>query len=90
MDSIARREAAALKKLAGHTHTIPDRDARIDAMVQDYLAQPNEGRKQTLILTGVNEDRREINERIRNALRMSRSPVQRGMKKAPKHLTRPN
>jgi adenylate cyclase len=39
------------------------RDARIDAMVQDYLARPNVHREQTLILTGVNEDRREINER---------------------------
>ena len=69
MDSIARREAAALKKLAAHTYAIADRDARIDAIVQDYLARSTEQREQTLIMTGVNDDRREINERIRRALR---------------------
>jgi len=41
-------------RLAGHTYTIPDRDARFDAMVQT-IARPNEHREQTLILTGVNE-----------------------------------
>jgi len=72
MESIARREAAALEKLAGHTYVIRDREARIGALVQDYLARPIEQRDQTLILTGVNEDRREINERIRRGLQNER------------------
>ena len=91
MDSIAHREAAALKKLAGHTYTIPDRDARIDAIVQDYLARPNEHREQTLILTGVNEDRREINERIRQALRSEqvlKGPEAQAMVLVQRDLTR--
>jgi ATP-dependent exoDNAse (exonuclease V) alpha subunit len=69
LDSIGRREAFALKKLAGHTYVVADRDARIDAIVQDYLARPASERDQTLIVTGVNDDRREINERIRTRLK---------------------
>ena len=73
LDSIGRREAAALKKLAGHTYAIADRNARIDAVVEDYLARPTAEREQTLIVTGVNEDRREINERIRARLKAERA-----------------
>jgi ATP-dependent exoDNAse (exonuclease V) alpha subunit len=73
LDSIGRREAAALKKLAEHTHAIADRNARIDAIVYDYLARPTDQREQTLIVTGVNEDRREINERIRARLKAERA-----------------
>ncbi|MCC6611666.1 MAG: conjugative relaxase [Burkholderiales bacterium] len=73
LDSIGRREAAALKKLAGHTHAIADRDARLDAIVKDYLAPPAAERNQTLIVTGVNEDRREINERIRARLKKEKA-----------------
>ncbi|MBL8528761.1 MAG: conjugative relaxase [Burkholderiales bacterium] len=73
LDSIGRREAAALKKLAAHTHAIADRSARINAIVEDYLARPAAERNQTLIVTGVNEDRREINERIRARLKAERT-----------------
>ena len=73
LDSIGRREAAALKKLAGHTYAIADRNARIDAIVEDYLARPTAEREQTLIVTGVNEDRREINERIRARLKAEKA-----------------
>jgi conjugative relaxase-like TrwC/TraI family protein len=69
LDTIGRREAAALKKLAGHTYAISDRDARLDAIVKDYLARPAAERNQTLIVTGVNDDRREINERVRARLK---------------------
>ena len=73
LDSIGRREAAALKKLAAHTYAIADRNARIDAIVEDYLARLTAERDQTLIVTGVNEDRREINERIRARLKAERA-----------------
>src|SRR5262245_12136695 len=69
LNSSGRRESLALKKLAGHTYAIADRDARIDAIVKDYLARPAVERNQTLIVTGVNDDRREINERIRARLK---------------------
>jgi conjugative relaxase-like TrwC/TraI family protein len=69
IDSIARREAAALKKLAGHTYAIADRKARISTIVQDYLARPPDERERTLIVTGVNDDRREINDQIRMKLK---------------------
>jgi ATP-dependent exoDNAse (exonuclease V) alpha subunit len=72
LDSIGRREVAALKKLAGHTYAIADRDARIDAIVREYLARPATERNQTLIVTGLNEDRREINEQIRVRLKEER------------------
>jgi ATP-dependent exoDNAse (exonuclease V) alpha subunit len=73
LDSIGRREAAALKKLATYTYAIADRNARIDAIVEDYLARPTSEREQTLIVTAVNEDRREINERIRSRLKAERA-----------------
>lgn len=69
MDSIQRRADAALKKLADKTYAIPDRKARIEAIVKDYLARPPKERDATLIVTGVNDDRREINEQIRARLR---------------------
>ncbi len=69
LDTIGRREAAALKKLAGHTYAISRRDARLGAIVKDYLALPAAERNQTLIVTGVNDDRREINERVRARLK---------------------
>jgi conjugative relaxase-like TrwC/TraI family protein len=72
IDSIARREAAALKKLAGHTYAIANRKARIDAIVRDYLARPLGEQEQTLIVTGVNDDRREINDQIRTKLKEER------------------
>jgi conjugative relaxase-like TrwC/TraI family protein len=69
IDSVARRHAAALGKLTQHTHAIADRKARIGAIVQDYFGCPSHKRDQTLIVTGVNDDRREINEQIRAKLR---------------------
>jgi len=73
IDTIGRREAAALKKLAGHTYVISDRTERIDAVVQDYLARSVDERNQTLIVTGVNDDRRVINERIRAGLKQDKA-----------------
>lgn len=69
MDSIQRRADAALKKLADQTYAIPDRKTRIAAIVNDYLARPRKERDATLIVTGVNDDRREINEQIRARLK---------------------
>ena len=69
LDTIGRREVSALKKLAGHTYAIADRNARIDAIVKDYLARPAAERNRTLIVTGVNDDRREINDQIRARLK---------------------
>lgn len=73
LDSIGRRERAALEKLAGHTYAIADRDKRLDAVVADYLVRSPAGRQQTLIVTGVNSDRREINKRIRLKLKENRT-----------------
>ncbi len=69
LDTIARREADALKKLADHTYSIPDRLQRIETLVRDYLDHPASDREQTLIVTGVNEDRCAINDRIRARLK---------------------
>ncbi len=73
IDSIGRREVAALKKLAAQTYVFADRDARIDAIVQDYVALLPDNRTHTLIVTGVNDDRREINEQIRARLRVEKT-----------------
>jgi len=91
LDSIGRREGAALKKLAGHTYAIFDRDARLDAIVKDYLARPASERNQTLIVTGVNDDRREINERVRARLKEEKAldgPEARGTVLVQRDLTR--
>jgi conjugative relaxase-like TrwC/TraI family protein len=98
MDSIQRRADAALKKLADQTYAIPDRKARIDAIVNDYLARPANERDATLIVTGVNDDRREINEQIRARLKEEKAQdgpeakatvlVQRDLTRA--ELTQPN
>ena len=98
MDSIQRRAEAALKKLADQTYAIPDRKARIDAIVNDYLARPASERDATLIVTGVNDDRREINEQIRARLKEEKAQdgpeakatvlVQRDLTRA--ELTQPN
>jgi conjugative relaxase-like TrwC/TraI family protein len=91
LDSIGRRERAALKKLAGHTCAISDRNARLDAIVKDYLARPAAERKQTLIVTGVNDDRREINERIRARLKQEKAlagPEGKGTVLVQRDLTR--
>jgi len=69
LDTIARREADALKKLEGDTYSIPDRLQRIEALVRDYLERPAADRDHTLIVTGVNEDRCAINERVRARLK---------------------
>jgi conjugative relaxase-like TrwC/TraI family protein len=69
LDSIAHREAQALDKLSSQTRVITDRTKRIRSVVEDYLSQPATERHQTLVVTGVNEDRRDINERIREALK---------------------
>jgi hypothetical protein len=60
-------------------------------MVQDYLARPAQQREQTLIVTGVNEDRREINERIRQALRSEqvlKGPEAQAIVRVQRDLTR--
>jgi len=91
LDAIARREASALAKLAGQTYAIADRTARIDAIVQDYLARPANEREQTLIVTGVNEDRREINELIRASLKKEKAldgPEAQGTVLVQRDLTR--
>lgn len=91
LDSIGRREGAALKKLSGHTYAISDRDARLDAIVKDYLARPVAERNQTLIVTGVNDDRREINERIRDRLKQEKAldgPEAKGTVLVQRDLTR--
>jgi conjugative relaxase-like TrwC/TraI family protein len=98
MDSIQRRTDAALKKLDDQTYAIPDRKERIDAIVNDYLARPVTERDATLIVTGVNDDRREINERIRARLKEEKAQdgpeakatvlVQRDLTRA--EVTQPN
>jgi len=91
IDAIGRREAAALRKLASHTYVIPERTARIDAVVQDYLARSPDERNQTLIVTGVNDDRREINERIRARLKNEKvlgGPEANGIVLVQRDLTR--
>jgi ATP-dependent exoDNAse (exonuclease V) alpha subunit len=98
MDSIQRRADAALKKLADQTYAIPDRKTRIAAIVNDYLARPANERDATLIVTGVNDDRREINEQIRARLKKEKNQdgpeanatvlVQRDLTRA--ELTQPN
>lgn len=98
MDSIQRRADAALKKLADQTYAIPNRKTRIEAIVNDYLARPQNERDATLIVTGVNDDRREINEQIRARLKEEKGQegpeakatvlVQRDLTRA--ELTQPN
>ncbi len=52
----------------GRVTEIGDREARIEAVARDYLSRTPEERAGTLVLTGRNEDRRELNAKIRAGL----------------------
>lgn len=58
---------AALEKL-GHVVEIRDAKARRQTIAKDYARLSPEARKKSLILSGTNEGRREINTRVREAL----------------------
>lgn len=47
---------------------IPDNATRYARIAQDYVALPEQDRNNTLVVSGTNEARREINERIREGL----------------------
>ena len=61
--------AAALEKLAlaGGVREIKDEGQRLAAIAAEFCALPAEERRETLVLTGTNEARRQINAAVRAA-----------------------
>jgi conjugative relaxase-like TrwC/TraI family protein len=70
VDAASRgRTDRALEVLArgGNLRQVSDRDGRLDAVVQEYLAL-RDAKREVLILSATNADRAELNDRIRSAL----------------------
>ncbi len=65
-DISEKRFEKAMEKLenTGKIHEIADRQQRIDAIVKDYT----DSKKDTIIVTALNKDRNEINDRIHSEL----------------------
>ncbi|MBP7865972.1 MAG: relaxase domain-containing protein [Acidobacteria bacterium] len=55
----------ALERLRGNIVQVESRPDRINRIAQDYAALARSERRETVIVTGTNADRREINERVR-------------------------
>ena len=60
----------ALKHLASRIIGVEDASKRYDEISKAYLRQSPDQRKQTLIVAGTNEARREINARVREGLKL--------------------
>jgi len=72
-DSIDGHARRALEKIENHVHEIDDKDARLQAIVSQYLGLSKEEREKTLVLSPANEDRVELNNRIREGLQIDGS-----------------
>jgi hypothetical protein len=68
-DTISGDVRAALKKIDNNIVTIPDKNARLNQIAQDYLAMSPEHQSKTLVLTPANEDREIVNTLIRDGLK---------------------
>jgi conjugative relaxase-like TrwC/TraI family protein len=62
------RTGEELRLLAPSVEEVRDRASRLDAIAKDYLERDDYLRSRTLVLTASNDDRRELNERIRAGL----------------------
>jgi len=68
-DSVLGRVQDALDKLANRTWQIEDRPERLGRMARDYAALDRRERRETVLVTGTNADRQELNERVRAGLK---------------------
>ena len=64
----ARGEAASSLELLSHVRQVSDDHERRRAVARDYARLPEDERAATIILSGTNEARREINKRVREDL----------------------
>lgn len=67
----ARGDMAASLEKAGRIEELPDAYTRHSRIVEDYLALPEADRASTLIISGTNEARRQINGMMRDGLGLS-------------------
>ena len=61
----------SIAKLDKQILEISDHEARYEQIAQDYLALPKDEQQKALVVSGTNEARKSINEKIRNGLKLS-------------------
>ncbi len=67
--TIKGREKMALNKLNGSIHKVEGREDRLQAVADEYLSRSINMEKPPIVVTGTNQDRQDLNERIRFGLR---------------------
>ncbi|MGE6114037.1 MobF family relaxase [Aeromonas salmonicida] len=68
----AAGDAAASVALLDDVREVKDEQLRLNAMATEYASLPSQEREKTLVITGTNESRRWLNERIREELGVPR------------------
>ncbi|MGE5559020.1 MAG: hypothetical protein ACM3WV_10495 [Bacillota bacterium] len=63
----------SLVKLGTHTVNIKDREKRLNFIARDFAQQTKHGRENSVIITGSNRDRQELNTRVREILKENKA-----------------